>query len=98
MTLNVIDTVNSGLKFLHRQSRFLTRSLRKILCNSLIQPIFFIMPAQLGFQIFQKKKKPKKKQPEIKASSNAKQILEALLATRQNVKNLRIRVSRIKLA
>ena len=37
MTLNVIDKVNSPLKFLHRQNRFLTR---RLLCNALIQSLF----------------------------------------------------------
>ena len=39
MALNVIDKVNSRLKFLHRQNRFLTPPLRRLLCNSLIQPL-----------------------------------------------------------
>ena len=40
MALNVINKVNSRLKFLHRQNRFLTPSLRRLLCNALIQPLF----------------------------------------------------------
>ena len=40
MALNVIDKVNSRLKFLHRQNRFLTPPLRRLLCNALIQPLF----------------------------------------------------------
>ena len=40
MAFNVIDKVNSRLKFLHRQNRFLTSSLRRLLCNALIQPLF----------------------------------------------------------
>ena len=40
MALNVIDKVNSGLTFLHRQDRFLTPSLCRLLCNALIQPLF----------------------------------------------------------
>ena len=40
MVLNVIDKVNSRLKFLHRQNRFLTPPLRRFLCNALIQPLF----------------------------------------------------------
>ena len=39
MTLNV--TVNSRLKFLHRQNHFLTLPLRRILCNTLIQTLFY---------------------------------------------------------
>ena len=38
--LNVIDKVNSRLKFLHRQNHFLTPPLRRLLCNALIQPLF----------------------------------------------------------
>ena len=40
MALNVIDKVNSHLKSLHRQNRFLAPPLRRLLCNALIQPIF----------------------------------------------------------
>ena len=40
MALNVIDKINSRLKFLHRQNRFLTLPLRRLLCNALIQPLF----------------------------------------------------------
>ena len=40
MALNVIDKVNSSLKFLHRQNRFLTPPLRRLSCNALIQPLF----------------------------------------------------------
>ena len=40
MALNVIDEINSRLKFLHRQNRFLTPPLRRLLCNALIQPLF----------------------------------------------------------
>ena len=40
MALKVIDKVNPRLKFLHRQSRFLTPSLRRLLCNALTQPLF----------------------------------------------------------
>ena len=40
MALNVIDKINSRLKFLHRQNRFLTPPLCRLLCNALIQPLF----------------------------------------------------------
>ena len=40
MALNVIDKINSRLKFLHRQNRFLTPHLHQLLCNALIQPVF----------------------------------------------------------
>ena len=40
MALNVIDKINSRLKFLRRQNRFLTPPLRRLLCNLLIQPVF----------------------------------------------------------
>ena len=39
-TLNVIDKINSRLKFLHRQNRFLTPRFCRNLCNALIQPLF----------------------------------------------------------
>ena len=38
--LKVINKVNSRLRFLHRKNRFLSRLLRRLLCNSLIQPHF----------------------------------------------------------
>ena len=40
MALNVIDKKNSRLKFLHRQNRFLTPPLRRLLYNAVIQPLF----------------------------------------------------------
>ena len=40
VALNGIDKINSRLKFLHRQNRFLTPPLRRLLCNALIQPLF----------------------------------------------------------
>ena len=40
MALNVIDKINSRLKFLHRQNRFLTPPLCRLLCNALMQPLF----------------------------------------------------------
>ena len=40
MTFNVIDKINSRLKFLHRQNRFLTPPLCRLLCNTIIQLLF----------------------------------------------------------
>ena len=40
MALNVIHKSNSKLKFLYRKNDFLTLTLRRILCNRLIQPHF----------------------------------------------------------
>ena len=40
MAIHVINKVNSRLKFLYRQNRFLNMSLRRLLCNALIQPFF----------------------------------------------------------
>ena len=40
MALNIIDEVNLCLKFLHRQNRFLTPPLHRLLCNALTQPLF----------------------------------------------------------
>ena len=40
MALNTIDELNSHLKFLHRQNRFSTPVLCRLLCNALIQPLF----------------------------------------------------------
>ena len=39
MALNIIDKINSHLKFLHRQNPFLTPPLHRHLCNVLIQPL-----------------------------------------------------------
>jgi hypothetical protein len=38
MALQVLNKVNAKLKFLYRQSDFLTCDLRRLLCNALIQP------------------------------------------------------------
>ena len=38
--LKVINKINSRLRFLYRKSRFLSPSLRRLLCNSLTQPHF----------------------------------------------------------
>ena len=45
MTLDAIDNVNWGRKFLHRQNRFLTYPLRKLLYIALFQPLldFYII-------------------------------------------------------
>ena len=40
MALNIIDKINSCLKFLQRQNRFLTPPLHRLLFNALIQPLF----------------------------------------------------------
>ena len=40
MAIKVIKKVNSRLKFLHRQNRYLTPPLRRLLCNVIIQPHF----------------------------------------------------------
>ena len=40
MAIKVIDKINQKIKFLYRQSRYLSPSLRRLLCNSLIQPHF----------------------------------------------------------
>ena len=40
MALKVINKINSRLRFLYRKNRFLSPSLRRLLCNSLIQHCF----------------------------------------------------------
>ena len=40
MGLHVLKKLNSKLKFLYRKNNFLTPSLRRLLCNALIQPHF----------------------------------------------------------
>ena len=40
MGLHVLNKLNSKLKFLYRKNNFLTPSLRRLLCNVLIQPHF----------------------------------------------------------
>ena len=40
MALNVINKINSRLKFLHRKNRFLTPALHRLLFNALIQSHF----------------------------------------------------------
>ena len=38
MALSVMNKVNNKLKFLYQKNRFLTPTLRQLLCNALIQP------------------------------------------------------------
>ena len=40
MALKVINKINEKLKFLYRKSRYLTKELRRMLCNALIKPHF----------------------------------------------------------
>ena len=40
MALRVVEKINSKLKFLYRENRFLDLLLRRLLCNALIQPYF----------------------------------------------------------
>ena len=40
IAMSVIDQVNSCQKSQHRQNRFLTGPLHRLLCNALIQPLF----------------------------------------------------------
>ena len=38
MALHVLNKINSRLRFLYRQNRFLSKPLRRLLCNAMIQP------------------------------------------------------------
>ena len=40
MALHVLNKINSRLRFLYRQNRFLNKPLRRLLCNAMIQPFF----------------------------------------------------------
>ena len=40
MALYAINKINNRLKFLYRQEKFLNKSLRRLLCNAMIQPFF----------------------------------------------------------
>ena len=40
MALNVLNKINGRLKFLYRQENVLDKSLRRLLCNAMIQPFF----------------------------------------------------------
>ena len=40
MGLHVLKKLNSKLKFLYRKPKFVTPSLRRLLCNAIIQPHF----------------------------------------------------------
>ena len=40
VAFNVVNIINSKLKFLYRKNSFLTPGLRRLLCNALIQPHF----------------------------------------------------------
>lgn len=48
MALRVVEKINSKLKFIYRENRFLDLPLRRLLCNAFIQPYF--MPVLLGNQ------------------------------------------------
>ena len=41
MATHVINKLNSRLRFLYRQNKFLDIPLRRLLCNAMIQPFFF---------------------------------------------------------
>ena len=41
MVLKVINKINGKLKFLYGKNRYLTKELRRMLCNALIQPHFY---------------------------------------------------------
>ena len=46
MVLHVLYKINSRLRFLYRQNRFLNKLLRRLLCNTMIQPfIDYACPA-----------------------------------------------------
>ena len=40
MTLSVVNKINNKLKFIYRKNRFLTPTVRPLLCSALIQPHF----------------------------------------------------------
>ena len=40
MAIHVINKINSRLRFLYRQNRFLNFPLSRLLCNAMIQPFF----------------------------------------------------------
>ena len=40
MAIHVINKINSRLRFLYRQNRYLSFPLRRLLCNAIIQPFF----------------------------------------------------------
>ena len=40
MVTKVLGQINGRLKFLYRKQKFLSSNLRRMLCNSIIQPIF----------------------------------------------------------
>ena len=40
MAIHVINKINSRLRFLYRQNRFLNFPLRRLLCNAMIEPFF----------------------------------------------------------
>ena len=41
MVLSVINKINNNLKFIYHKNKFLTPTLRRLLCNTLIQPNFY---------------------------------------------------------
>ena len=77
MALNIIDKINLRLKFLHRQNGFLTPPLFRLLCSTLIQPLFDYTCAAWFPNL------SKKLRLRLQATQN-----KVLLTTTQNVKNL----------
>ena len=53
MTLYVIHKINNKLKFLYRKNGFLRPTLRRLLCNALIQ-LILIIHVLYGIQIYQR--------------------------------------------
>ena len=40
MAMHVLNKINSRLRFLNRQNRFLNKPILRLLCNAMIQPFF----------------------------------------------------------
>ena len=58
MALEVINKINSRLKFLQRKNKFLTPALRRLLCNALIQ-LHFDYPLSAWYPSLAQKMKNK---------------------------------------
>ena len=56
MAIHIINKINSRLRFLSHQNRFLNFPLQRLLCNAMIQP-FFDYPCNAWYLIINKKSK-----------------------------------------
>ena len=68
MASKVLKEINAKLKFLYRQSRYLTHAYKRLLCNTLIQP-HFDYGCSFWFPLLKKNLKMQSQKPQNKCIS-----------------------------